>query len=316
MHCLIVRLSLMHSQESSLGADAGEEGLGGLVGRVLRDELAAEGALEDGAAERRPSGAARARSRRGARRSPRAAPRPRATIRRCSSSGGSGNLERLESRQMRGSAADDALADRWIVSDWTRSEPREITSQERRHRRRIADVTLDAGRMRSHSRDLRSRATAACRGAIRHRCNEHDRRARAESAARSVGLSLTRTFVCPDHAKPAGVMFATSQKRDRRNRVAVGSERCCHSRSRQCSATSPRARDRGRSRTCRIERRARRSTLERGARRRRGTRRRRRGGRGAPRSRPRSAAARSAAAAEIELSQMSPSPRRGRPTAA
>ena len=29
----------------------GEERLGGLVGRVLRDEVAAEGALEDGAAE-------------------------------------------------------------------------------------------------------------------------------------------------------------------------------------------------------------------------------------------------------------------------
>ncbi len=38
------------------GADALEEGRGGLVGRVLRDELAAEGALADGAAKR---GAAR-----------------------------------------------------------------------------------------------------------------------------------------------------------------------------------------------------------------------------------------------------------------
>ena len=36
-----------------LGADAGEEQLGGLVGRVLGDELAAEGSLEDGTAERR-----------------------------------------------------------------------------------------------------------------------------------------------------------------------------------------------------------------------------------------------------------------------
>jgi len=37
----------------ALGADAGEEGFGGLVGRVLRDELAAAGALEHRAAERR-----------------------------------------------------------------------------------------------------------------------------------------------------------------------------------------------------------------------------------------------------------------------
>jgi hypothetical protein len=36
----------------ALGANAGEEGLGGLVGRVLRDELAAEGTLEDRRAER------------------------------------------------------------------------------------------------------------------------------------------------------------------------------------------------------------------------------------------------------------------------
>ena len=34
------------------GADAGEEGLGGLVGGVLRDELAPEGALEDRRAQR------------------------------------------------------------------------------------------------------------------------------------------------------------------------------------------------------------------------------------------------------------------------
>ncbi len=36
----------------SLGADAVEEDGGRLVCRVLRDELAAEGALEDGAAQR------------------------------------------------------------------------------------------------------------------------------------------------------------------------------------------------------------------------------------------------------------------------
>ena len=35
----------------TLGADVGEERFGGLVGRVLRDEVAEEGALEDGAAE-------------------------------------------------------------------------------------------------------------------------------------------------------------------------------------------------------------------------------------------------------------------------
>ena len=35
------------------GADAGEEGLGGLVGGVLQDELAAEGTLEDRGAQRR-----------------------------------------------------------------------------------------------------------------------------------------------------------------------------------------------------------------------------------------------------------------------
>jgi len=37
----------------ALGADAGEEEVGWLVGRVLRDELAAAGALEHRAAERR-----------------------------------------------------------------------------------------------------------------------------------------------------------------------------------------------------------------------------------------------------------------------
>ena len=36
----------------ALGADAGEEEVGWLVGRVLRDELAAAGALEHRAAER------------------------------------------------------------------------------------------------------------------------------------------------------------------------------------------------------------------------------------------------------------------------
>jgi hypothetical protein len=36
----------------TIGADAGEEGLGGLVGGVLRDELAAEGTLEDRCAVR------------------------------------------------------------------------------------------------------------------------------------------------------------------------------------------------------------------------------------------------------------------------
>ena len=44
------------SLASPVGADALEEGGGGLVGRVLRDELAAEGTLADGAAKR---GAAR-----------------------------------------------------------------------------------------------------------------------------------------------------------------------------------------------------------------------------------------------------------------
>jgi hypothetical protein len=51
----VFRLVASSGDRSSVhidGADAGEEGLGGLVGRVLRDELAAEGTLEDRRAER------------------------------------------------------------------------------------------------------------------------------------------------------------------------------------------------------------------------------------------------------------------------
>ena len=86
-----------------------------------------------------PSGAALARSRRGARRSPRAAPRPRATIRRCSSSGGERNstsanrptassrgmrrldwrrlrrVGRCEARRCRSIAVTRTRVDRWIA---------------------------------------------------------------------------------------------------------------------------------------------------------------------------------------------------------